>query len=769
MKDHDLKTVRIKIVGLVQGIGYRPYVKRLADKLGIAGEVLNNGGAVSIMAQASSFVLQQFLEELQTRPPELCDIVHMEVQWLEDDRRFAGFTIVESQNDQAGALMLPPDLPVCNQCLKELRDSTNRRFQHPFISCTQCGPRYSIIKAIPYDRPNTAMESFALCEPCSDEYKGFENRRLHAQTIACHDCGPELEYITQSFRAEAAKALKHACDSLQSGHILAVKGTGGYHFVCDPYSDEAVLSLRSLKHRELKPFAVCFPNMDGIKAYCEVSSEEEAFLNSKSRPIALLKPHDCTSKAFSQYVTQDSRFIGAFLAYTPILHLITDAIGPIVATSANLTDEPILYQDDALVKLLDTGLNGVLCHDREILVGQDDSIGWVVNQKPSLIRRARGYVPMPLYISTIDEKLAHACVLATGGQLKSTFCFQKGPYGYLSQFFGDLDNNECFERYKENLEHMKRLFNFNPQLVSTDLHPDYRTTSFAETMGLEVIKVQHHHAHVAAIMAEYGLGGPVLGVAFDGTGLGTDGAIWGGEFLIANGSGFTRAGHLDYVPLVSGDASVKDASRTALCYMHHYGLSPYITDSRYPILQAALTKGIHTHASSSMGRLFDGVSSMLGICHESRYEAQAAILLENAAYRAIKTAQEPVYEDFEIQRASDRFILSPAKLISFMLEARKRSIPTEALALGFHVAVSRGIVALCKEIHKLYGMMDVVLSGGVFQNRILLEMLLDSFQKQGIKAYAPQSVPVNDSGISLGQAYVGMMHLRERTGLIKQS
>lgn len=792
--------MRITLYGLVQGIGFRPYIARLAMKCGIKGEVCNFGGAVRILASAPTAFLEEFLTGIRETPPPLSEILHMKVEkitageyeealspgYAADD----GFHIVESHDESKAIVMLPPDLPVCETCLAEMRDPSNRRYKHLLISCTHCGPRYSIIKKSPYDRINTTMADFDLCSRCRHEYTSPDSRRFHAQTVSCHHCGPQVQLTAFGEKSRRPRtycgeeAFQKAVELLNRGHILAVKGIGGYHFIASPYRDDTVRTLRELKHREQKAFAVCFPGIEEIKAYGEVSREEEQLLLSKARPIVLLKRKE-HPRPFSWEVCKHSRYIGAFIAYTPILAALCEELGPLIATSANLSDSPIIHRESDIMNYPYAGCSkgccheagldaesgmepgssccfaGVLSHNREIAVSQDDSVAWVVHGKPQLIRRARGYTPLPVFIKAFEDFDGPA-VLATGGELKSAFCLQKGPMAYLSQYLGDLGRSSSLDIYRENLEHMKKLLGITPGLVACDLHPDYATTRLAMETGLPVIRVQHHHAHIASVMAEKGLDGPVIGLSFDGTGYGTDGSIWGGEFLICEKGSFTRAGCLKPVPLLMGGDSMRDCRKTATAYLHAYGLREAIRDERYPIISRALDMKVNTILSSSMGRLFDAISSILGLCQVNSYEGEAAILLENAASRAHGRIREDglVTPAFDIIGENDLLMLDTGPFLSALANAKANGeledSRRDSWALAFHRALADGVMAVVDKLAERTGIEDIVLSGGVFQNRILTEDLLTRLEDRGYRGHISSLVTANDGGICLGQSYVAL-------------
>lgn len=781
---------RITLSGLVQGIGFRPYVARLAKEYLIEGEVFNSGGAVTILASATYRNLNLFIDELLNESPPLSDILHVKTEELtqkvfekELSSPYCGFRIVESRNECEELVILPSDLPVCDACLSEMKSPTNRRHKHSLISCTNCGPRYSIIKKAPYDRINTAMNTFGMCPSCEKEYKSEDSRRFHAQTVSCHCCGPQLRYIDNTmnkvlqcheqevrdispaafFINKSENALLKAIDHVKNGGVVAVKGIGGYHFICSPYNDKAVKSLRELKDREQKPFAVCFPSVEYIKDYARISEKEEALLLSKARPIVLLeKKADTEHKPLSVHVLKNSRYVGAFLPYTPILVRMCDSLGAIVATSANLTDAPIINKENELEFFDPQKLSGVLTHERDIIASQDDSVAWVVNGESQLIRRARGYTPLPVYIEALEAE-GELSVLALGGELKSTFCLQKGAYAFLSQYLGDLQSAEALSIYKENLSHMKTLLRIEPRAVACDLHPDYATTLMAKESGLPVIMVQHHHAHVAAVMAEKALNEAVIGISFDGTGFGMDNTIWGGEFLICEGSEFKRAAYLRPVKLLMGNDSVKDCLKTATAYLHAFGLGYAVCDDRYPVIKSALDNNINTVFCSSLGRLFDAVSSMLGFSEWSGFEAEAAILLENAAHNALgdKTMSLAAFDIIERDGA---LILDPKAFIESMmhcLSGKREDVNLiNEIALGFHQVLCEAVLETIIRLSEKTGIFKIVLCGGVFQNKILTETLARDLKGKGFFVYQPSQVPSNDGGISLGQAYIAMQRLK---------
>ena len=771
---------RIKLWGIVQGVGFRPYVAKTAAQLGMKGQVLNIGGLVDITVTDTPLRITEFIDTLIKNKPVPAEIVHIKRESV-SYREFDSFTIIKSGAGDDEAAMLPADLAICPDCLQELYESENPRYLHPFISCMVCGPRYTIIDRIPYDRENTSMVDFPMCSFCESQYTALNDRRYHAQTISCHECGPQLiwkenqhhapdsgiDQISGSgdFSSASCKAahirrdaavLDHAAEILRSGGVIAFKSVGGYNLLADPLNDEAVTRLRKIKNREAKPFAVMFRDTDQIKEFCFVNDTEEKLLNSSARPIILLEHRDLPYDEIRR-----SRFIGSFLPSFAAQYMLLDRISPLIFTSANLSDMPMIKDESEMEAMMAANplIDGMIYNTRQIRVRADDSVVRVIDDQPQMIRRSKGYVPVPLYIDSAPS--GKTMIFAAGSQLKNSFALTKGPFTYISQFFGDMDTVENQQLYENNVSRLKELFRVRPEAVVCDMHPLYYTTVFAEKYAAEndlpLIKVQHHHAHVASVMAENDLKGKVIGVSFDGTGYGTDGHIWGGEFFLCENGNAKRIAHLKYVDMIGGDASVKDARRSALSYIHafengympvdpikndtndirkividisdiiEYGSARLLSMPDSRLIKSALRSGINTVKSSSMGRLFDGVSSLLGIKDHSDYEGQCAIMLEDAAAFAQKHPGA--------DHASD-------------------------LALAFHQAVIDMIVDQCLIIRDESGASQVALTGGTFQNKILMEGVLEKLRGSGFSPYYNISVSPNDGGIALGQAYIAMHRLR---------
>ena len=762
MTGQNIRTEVITFRGIVQGVGFRPTVYRIAQQLGMKGDVRNMGGIVQIVCTGTPEEIDIFVHEINLRKPPMARIsgVSREIINL---AIFHNFSIGTSSAEEDEISLIPADIAICPDCLSEFYDIDNPRYKHPFISCTNCGPRYSIMERLPYDRDTTTMDDFPMCDFCDGEYRDPSTRRYHAQTISCHNCGPQPTLLERGQQTTGASCLQNAIKILGEGGVLALKGFGGYYLVCSPFDARAVRKLREIKKREQKPFAVMFKDVEQVRKYCLVNDREEEVLVSPERPIVLL---ESTDSDIATEVNNTSRFTGAFLPSFGLQYLLIDAVGPLIMTSANISELPIITTEEDMVSMANStlGIDGILCHERRIAAGLDDSVVRVIDGTSQLIRRSKGFVPLPVYIQAAGSLTKEKMIFAAGGHLKSVMAFSKGTYAYLSRFIGDMESLESEGVYRDTFGRMKELFAIEPGLAVCDMHPNYFTTNFSESLGLPLLYTQHHHSHIASVMAEHGQYGPVIGIAFDGTGYGTDNAVWGGEVLICEGSKFQRFSHLKYVDMIGGDASVREGWKSAISHLHasetyadsdefEIDLSEIVDfcrtygtladDETAPsnesidtvegipssesidMAKAALHAGVNTVKTSSMGRLFDAVSAMLGIHYENRYEGECAIMLENAAQRALDKKETP----------SEK----------------------ERLALAFHMNVAGAILEQCRKAKEKYCIEKVCLSGGTFQNKILTEETLSLLRNDGFTVYYNIHVPPNDGGIALGQIYIGMM------------
>lgn len=744
-------TVLFTVFGIIQGVGYRPFVAGLAEEAGVSGYVRNCSGVVEICVSGEEEQIRGLAGRLRNEAPDGAFVLRVDEKSVEE-KQFDGFHIAESGEFSAAVQetpLIPPDLPMCDACSRELDNPNDRRFRYPFISCASCGPRYSIIRALPYDRAQTTMREYPMCDACAAEYR--EGRRRHAQTISCHDCGPQLLYRGADGSAfEKEKALLLGVRLLNKGAVLALKGVGGYQFVCSPFLPQAVEHLRLLKGREKKPFAVMFPSVHSIRESCDVSPEEEKLLRFSARPIVLLRKR---AELFCEGVSGDSRFIGAFLPYTGLHQILTRECGPLIATSANLTSEPILVRDTDLFAMKSPYLDGVLYNTREILNPLDDSVARMFRSVPQLIRRSRGYVPLPVVL----EKSSPRPVFAAGGDLKSCFCLLSGDRAYLSQYFGDLESYGVRRNYREGLKQMERIFGIVPKVVACDLHPGYFSSALAkneaERLGAEmVLPVQHHHAHAASVMAEHRLQ-RCIGVIFDGTGYGTDGTVWGGEFLLCKSASFERKGYLSRVTLCGSDAAAKNAALTADCYRIAAGEHSGSAD--FPLVSAAVAGHVNTFECSSMGRLFDAAAAILGIRETNGYEGECPIALENAAASALTQGKEPLPLRFRLVHDEAGCITADqTDFARQLIQACRNGVDKGAAALGFHRAIGALTAEVCHAIREETGANQVALSGGVFANLLLLNDVFARLEEDGFEVYTNELVPSNDGGISLGQAWI---------------
>jgi hydrogenase maturation protein HypF len=745
---------QLRVEGIVQGVGFRPFVHGLATRLGLAGLVGNDTHGVFVEVEGSERAVAAFLDGLESEAPPLAVIERVTATPLAPTG-IDGFTIVASEPGGERGALISPDTATCDDCLADLADPGDRRHGYAFVNCTNCGPRFTIIRDVPYDRPNTTMAGFAMCPACAREYHDPADRRFHAQPTCCPACGPRPRLVDASGAEAAGEPIAATAKLLRDGAVVAVKGLGGYHLAADAASEEAVGALRRRKHREDKPFAVMVADLAMARTLCEVDAVEAAVLASPRRPIVLLRR--LRAAPLASQVAPGNRSLGLLLPYTPLHHLLLAAVGrPIVLTSGNLSDEPIAYLDGEAAERLDGVADRFLVHDRPIHMRTDDSVARVFAGRELLLRRSRGYAPQPL---TLPWQLRRP-ILACGAELKSTFCVAKGSHAFVSHHIGDLENYETLRSFTQGIEHFRRLFEVTPELVAHDLHPEYLSTKYALDLeaaaGVELLGVQHHHAHVASCLADNGEAGPVIGVAFDGTGYGTDGTIWGGELLAADLTGYERIGHLDPVPLPGGAAAIREPWRMAATYLEA-AFGGAVPDrlgvvarnrERWAQVVTLSRSGVASPPTSSAGRLFDAVASILGVRDAINYEGQAAVELEQVADPAERGAYPARIEP------GPPFRIAGADLVRAAVEDLGAGAAPDVVAGRFHNAVAAAIVAGCELGREATGLGTVALSGGVFQNLLLLERAVAGLQARGFRVLTHGRVPPNDGGISLGQAAI---------------
>lgn len=761
----------IHVRGIVQGVGFRPFVYKLAQSLGLTGYVFNSSSGVTIEIEGDKVEIEQFVSALRNSPPHLSEITEIVCSVVEA-RGDTEFNILHSRDEPGEFSLVSPDAGTCDACWRDFGDPNNRRYGYPFTNCTHCGPRYSIIEGVPYDRCATTMASFHMCRSCLREYENPEDRRFHAQPNACADCGPSLMLSASGSSAtpssfidlDSLAILRQARRLLHGGKILAVKGLGGFLLACDAQNDAAVRELRRRKRRPHKPFALMARDLASVRALCEVSPENEISLLHMRRPIVVLPQVDGTE--LSCEIAPGNHTLGVMLPYTPLHYLLfsdspemTSEFPALVMTSGNLSEEAIIISNVEAMSQLGGIADWFLLHNRDIATRVDDSVVRCFEGKERLLRRSRGFVPL-----SIDLGIQMEEVLAFGGELKNTFCLTKARYAILSQHIGDLDNYETMRFFEETLGKMKRLFKLQPRIAAHDLHPDYRSTRMALASGIErLIGVQHHHAHIASCMAENRIEGKVIGVAMDGTGYGTDGAIWGGEFLLADLASFERCAHLRYVSLPGGDAAVRQPWRMAFSYLRDSFGQQLPSDLAFlrgipaksvELVDTMLSRRFQTAETSSCGRLFDAVAALVGLAPEVTFEGQAAIALESAAAPGVSDRYafdvsdgEPMIVDFRPT------ILAIVRDLSL-----KRRVGE--ISACFHNTLSVAIVEVCCRIRSSASVDRVCLSGGTFQNLLLLERTVVELRRQSFGVFLHATVPANDGGISLGQAVIANERFR---------
>ena len=813
---------RIRVRGIVQGVGFRPFVYNLAHQLGLVGYVLNSSSGVTIEIEGGEPAVSRFVATLRSSPPPLAQIEEFAITDA-DPVGDVGFVIRHSEAEPGEFVLVSPDVATCDDCWRDFGDPANRRYGYPFTNCTNCGPRYTIIQDIPYDRPSTTMAKFRMCSLCQAEYDDPSNRRFHAQPNACPECGPALALVAsdgsfpepQDYRAaNTAAIVGRVRELLREGKIVAVKGLGGFLLACDAENDGAVRSLRTRKRRSDKPFALMARDIAAVETFCEVTSEERASLISPKRPIVILQRRH--GGDLPAEIAPGNNRIGVMLPYTPLHYLLfsdspdePSQFRALVMTSGNLSEEPIVTSNQEAWERLRGVADWFVFHNRDIYMRADDSVTRVFERRERVLRRSRGYAPHP-----VDLGIELREILACGAELKNTFCLTKGRYAILSQHIGDLENFETLVFFEETLANLKKLFRVEPRAVAHDLHPQYMSTQFAQRLALEPkIGVQHHHAHIASCMAENHLSGKVIGVAFDGTGYGTDGKIWGGEFLVADYLGFERRAHLRYVPLPGGDTAVRQPWRMAMSYLRDtfaaygstdselkhalkdpttqsreagrnslaqhgalplgevlgskgndpespgdgtwspariqgLGLSRGVPQEKRAIVDTMLARRLNCFDTSSCGRLFDAVSSIVGLRHEVTFEGQAAIELEMIADPCIERVYPCVIGE------DDPAQLDMRPMIEAIVRDISRAIPASEIAAAFHNTLAALIVDVCQIVRQREGLDRVCLSGGTFQNMFLLQRAVQGLRQNGFQVFLHSKVPPNDGGIALGQAVI---------------
>lgn len=730
----------IRIYGIVQGVGFRPFVHKTVRRLSLSGTVCNTSFGAEVICEGNERDIDAFCDAIKRDAPPLALIEEVAIKKSDTLCGFSDFRITESEKGEARRTLISPDIAVCDDCLRELYDKSDRRYRYPFINCTNCGPRFTITRDIPYDRKNTTMARFRMCPECEKEYGDIENRRYHAQPDCCEECGPRLFLLDGDGKEIPGDAISLARERILRGEIVAVKGLGGYHLACCADDAETVRRLRERKRRDEKPFAVMCRDVETALKFAEISEDEKEHLTSPRRPIVLLKKKEKDSLL---HISENSR-LGIMLPYTPVHHLLLeDELSCVVMTSANISDLPIVYKDDDAQKSLSGIADAFLLHNREIHTRCDDSLMWVYDKEPYFARRSRGYVPYPVTLVTKIQP-----VLACGAEQKASFTLTRGHHAFPSRHIGDLKNLETLNDFEEQSAHFENIFDTKPSLLACDMHPDYMSSAYAldraEKEEIPLVRVQHHHAHMCSCMADNGFDGECIGIVWDGTGYGTDGKIWGAEFLTGSFSGFLRLGSIRPIALPGGDRAAKEISRIATSLLLSAGLSCEDNTA-----QRILKNGINCPEATSMGRLFDGVAALLGIRENTAYEGQAATLLEAAA----DENEHGVYP-YEITEKDGMYVFDWREMIRAIVRDKNDGRDTGKISAAFMNTLVAFSVEMTAKIAADTGLRTVALSGGTFQNMYLLERLHAALEKEGFRVLVHHRVAANDEGISLGQALV---------------
>lgn len=760
--------LKLFINGIVQGVGFRPHVYNMANSFGLKGYVLNDSRGVTIEAEAPEMNLRKFRETLISNPPPLAQIQSVTEEWGGELQNYPEFFIKKSSDTGSKTVLISPDIATCDDCLEEMGNPGDRRYDYPFINCTNCGPRFTIITDVPYDRHNTSMKDFPLCDFCRAQYEDPSNRRFHAQPVACPVCGPQIRLLDN--RGEVVcenpvKALETATELLREGAIIAVKGLGGYHLSADAENENAVHELRCRKFREDKPFAVMFPNMESVERECHINEEESKLLKSRQAPIVLLKKRKKTN--ISPSVAPGNNYLGVMLPYTPLHHLVMEKFAsPLVMTSGNVSEEPISYNDEEALSRLGKIAGFCLLHNRPVHTRCDDTVTRVFRNREYPLRRSRGYAPNPLIL----KHSTPLPILAVGGELKNTFCFLRNNNAFLSHHIGDLENIETFRSFEEGINHYKRLFDLKPELIVYDLHLRYLSTQYALNSPVnKKIGVQHHHAHIVSCMADNEISGEVIGIALDGVGYGSDGKLWGCEFMKADERNFTRYLHLRYMKLPGGEKAIREPWRGAMACLkdvcgesfHKLNLNflKDIGEQKINFIEKMLEKNISCPEISSAGRLFDAAASLMGIRNFCNFEGQAAVEMEMRA-SGNETGEYPVMI-IEGDSTPSPGIIDYRPILEAIIHDLDKGVEIPVMAGKFHNTMARMVLEGAKHVSRVTCIKRVVLSGGVFQNMLLLEKSLAMLENAGFETFIHCRVPTNDGGISLGQAVSAMAAMKK--------
>ncbi|MCD4785594.1 MAG: carbamoyltransferase HypF [Candidatus Eremiobacteraeota bacterium] len=765
--------LKLFIEGIVQGVGFRPHVYNMAKSFGLAGYVLNDSRGVTIEVEAEKDTLCRFRDHLSANPPGLSDIQNISEEMSDELQGYTDFVIRKSRDVGAKTVLISPDIATCEDCIREMNDPADPRYKYPFINCTNCGPRLTIITDVPYDRKNTSMAGFPMCDYCRGQYEDPSDRRFHAQPVACPVCGPHITLLDNRGNVvteDSDKVISSAVDILKKGGIIAIKGLGGYHLAVDAKNETAVSTLRKRKYREDKPFAIMAPDINSVRKICKFSMEEEKTLKFYRSPIVVLK--NLPENDMAKSIAPNNDYLGVMLPYTPLHHLIMNEFKSLlVMTSGNVSEEPISYIDEEAKGRLSHIADYFLIHNRPIHTRCDDTVMRVFKGNEYPLRRSRGYVPFPVIL----KHTSSVPVLAVGAELKNTFCLYRGNHAFVSHHIGDLENIETMQSFEEGIKHYRKLFDITPQVIACDAHPRYLSTQYALDSPIEIkVQVQHHHAHIVSCMADNEIDGDVIGVALDGVGYGSDGKLWGCEFMIANRESFTRRIRLKYMKLAGAEKAIKEPWRSAFAYLYDiYGDDIFdlnlhflskVDKLKVEFIRKMIDKGIGCPEISSAGRLFDAVSALIGIRSVCNFEGQAAIEMEMMADED-ETGEYEVdfyHENTKDAKVNKNFVIDPAPIFSGIIDDLKNNVSQLKIAGRFHNTMARVILLGAEIISKETGIKRVALSGGVFQNMILLKKSLYLLEDEGFDTYIHKRVPTNDGGISLGQAVIAAKMFEKR-------